>query len=111
MIDRARQLRRNRTLAERVLWRQLRHRQCRGCKFRFQHAIPPYVVDFVCLERRLIVEVDGGQHSLERDAARTAFLEARGFRILRFWNNEVLENLEGVFEAIEKALCQISPSP
>ena len=107
----ARQLRRNRTLAEHMLWRQLRYRACAGYKFRFQHAIPPYVVDFVCLERQLIVEVDGGQHDSKRDRPRTKFLESRGFRVLRFWNNDVLENLEGVFQIIEEALCRFRPPP
>ncbi|MDH3768502.1 MAG: endonuclease domain-containing protein [Gammaproteobacteria bacterium] len=105
LTDIARQLRRNRTLAEHILWRELRYRQCAGCKFRFQHAIPPYVVDLVCLERQLIVEVDGGQHNEGVDAARTEYLESKGFRVLRFWNNDILENLEGVFQIIEKALC------
>jgi adenine-specific DNA-methyltransferase len=63
-----------------------------------------YVVDFFCPERRLIIEVDGGQHSPERDARRTAFLESQGFRLIRFWNNEVLENLDAVWVRIEEAL-------
>ena len=75
-----------------------------GFKFRKQVEIDGYVVDFLCSERRLIIEVDGGQHTPERDARRTAFLESQGFRIIRFWNNEVLENLEGVLVRIEEAL-------
>ena len=75
-----------------------------GFKFRKQVEIDGYVVDFLCSERRLIIEVDGGQHTPERDARRTAFLESQGFRIIRFWNNEVLENLEGVWVRIEEAL-------
>ena len=93
------------------MWRQLRNRVCGGCKFRFQHAIPPYIVDFVCLERRLIVEVDGGHHTVDGDAVRTAFLESKGDRIVRFWSNEILDNLDGVFEVIEQALSEVGPSP
>ncbi len=75
-------------------------------KFRRQHPVPPYVADFACLERGLIVEVDGGQHSGQEvaDAARTGVLEARGFRVIRVWNNEVLGNLEGVLAFILRAL-------
>lgn len=90
------------TDAERRLWRALRNRQLAGHKFRRQHPVPPYVADFACVERGLIVEVDGGQHSerTKADAARTQALQARGFRVLRVWNNEVMENLEGVLVAI-----------
>ena len=113
LIFTARGLRRDRTKAEHVLWQHLRRRRCQGCKFRFQHPIPPYVADFVCLERRLIVEVDGSQHNEDVDAIRTRFLESRGFTVLRVWNNDVLQNMEGVFEAIERALleCEAGPPP
>ncbi len=104
VVHLARKLRRNRTLAEHVLWQQLRYRQCAGCKFRFQHPVPPFIVDFACIERRLIVELDGSQHNSEVDASRTAFLQAQGFRVIRFWNNDVLDNLEGVFDEIERVL-------
>ncbi|MCF3629334.1 endonuclease domain-containing protein [Thalassospiraceae bacterium LMO-SO8] len=95
-------LRKSMTDAERRLWQALRNRQLASHKFRRQHPIPPYVADFACVERGLIVEVDGGQHSAraEADAARTQALQARGFRVLRIWNNEVMENLEGVLAAI-----------
>ena len=94
------------TETERRLWRRLRMRDLEGHKFRRQRPIGPYIVDFVCLTRGLIIEVDGGQHAerAEADAHRTAYLTARGFRVLRFWNNEVSANLEGVCEAIARAL-------
>ena len=97
-------LRRDATDAERLLWGSLRNRQLLGYKFRFQATVEPFVADFLCVEARLIVEVDGSQHSEDADAARTAALQARGYRILRFWNSEVLENLDGVLEAIAAAL-------
>ena len=105
-IDQARRLRRDSTEAEKLLWSRLRDRAVTGCKFRRQHAIGRYVVDFVCLEQALVIEVDGGQHAIdaERDRERTEWLEGRGFRVLRFWNNEVVKNPEGVFSAIEAAL-------
>jgi very-short-patch-repair endonuclease len=99
----ARKLRSNPTDAEMRLWSRLRRKQVDGHRFRRQVPLGSYVVDFACLEARLIVEVDGGQHG-ERDAARTAWLEAQGFRVLRFWNNDVLENTDGVIEAIRGAL-------
>jgi very-short-patch-repair endonuclease len=82
----------------------LRNRQVAGAKFRRQSTIGSFVVDFLCAEARLIVELDGGQHSPESDAARTAFLESQGYRILRFWNHEVIGNIEGVLETIARAL-------
>jgi very-short-patch-repair endonuclease len=88
------------TDAERTLWKALRDRQLDGHKFRRQHPIGPYILDFFCEERRLAIEVDGGQHTAERDAPRTAWLAGHGIRILRFWNNDVLNNLPGVLETI-----------
>ena len=101
-----RRLRKSMTDAERRLWRALRNRQLAGHKFRRQHPIPPYVADFACVERGLIVEVDGGQHSerAEADAVRTRALQARGFRVIRVWNNDVMANLQGVLSAILAAL-------
>ncbi|WP_430442940.1 endonuclease domain-containing protein [Sphingorhabdus contaminans] len=98
----ARILRRDRTEAEARLWRYLRNRQMEGLKFRFQSPVGPYVADFLCVEARLIIELDGGQHGvqIEKDAARTRSLEAAGYSVIRFWNNEVLANTEGVVEAI-----------
>ena len=102
---RARELRSNPTDAERRLWTQLRQRQLGGFRFRRQQPIGTYVVDFFCSEAALIIEIDGGQHDAsERDAARTRWLEARGYRVLRFWNNEVLANIEGVLLTIRRAL-------
>src|SRR5258708_21661086 len=98
---RARSLRQNPTEAERRLWRALRERQVQGLRFRRQHPIPPYVVDFACLEAQLVIEVDGGQHSASpTDERRSAYLSKLGWRVLRFWNNEVLENMAGVLEKI-----------
>ncbi|MFT3883567.1 MAG: endonuclease domain-containing protein [Gemmatales bacterium] len=103
----AARLRRNRTEAEDRFWQAVRNRQLDGCKFRFQHSLDPYVVDFVCLERSLIVELDGGQHSETSDARRTADLEASGFRVLRFWNHDVLSNLDGVLTVVRSALTDL----
>jgi very-short-patch-repair endonuclease len=102
----ARTLRQNLTDAERRLWSRLRGRQLDGCRFRRQAPLGPYVVDFVCFAARLVIEVDGGQHSsrAEEDAERSSWLEANGFHVLRFWNNEVHGNLEGVLETIRRAL-------
>ncbi len=102
----ARDLRKNPTDAERFLWQYLRLRQFGGNKFRRQQPLGPYIVDFVCLEKRVVIEIDGGQHVEQAayDAARTAWLEANGFRVLRFWNNEVLKQIQAVKEAIWKAL-------
>ena len=101
-VKRARRLRRASTDAEKLLWQNLRARQLGGAKFRRQTPIGPYIVDFVSFEHKLVVEIDGGQHnaSAERqhDTKRTAWLESQGFRVLRFWNNQVLTNLEGVLE-------------
>jgi adenine-specific DNA-methyltransferase len=104
LTTRSRRLRRDSTDAERKLWSVLRNGQMNGLKFRRQVEIDGYIADFLCPEKRLIIEVDGGQHTPERDARRTAYLESQGFSILRFWNNEVLENLDGVWTAIEDAL-------
>jgi len=103
--DRSRRLRRDATDAERRLWYRLRARQIAGAKFVRQDPIGPYVVDFACREQRLIVEVDGGQHATDlRDAVRDQWLSDRGYRVLRFWNNDVLANTEGVLETIAAAL-------
>src|SRR5512138_3676711 len=105
---RARNLRRNQTEAERRLWSRLRDRQIAGHKFRRQVALGPYIVDFACFDERLIIELDGGQHGEAeqqlRDDERTAWLKANGYLVLRYWNNEVLENMEGVLTAIADAL-------
>src|SRR6516164_9275940 len=95
MTGRARDLRQNMTEAERALWYGLRRGQL-GWRFRRQHPIPPYIVDFACLEAKLVVEADGGQHADSRDQQRDAYLRRQGRRILRFWNNDVLQNRAGV---------------
>ncbi len=92
---RARQLRASQTDAERKLWYALRDRRLGGLKFRRQHPSPPFTLDFYCEEADLVIEVDGGQHTPEADAARTAILQKRGLLVLRFWNNEVLRDLAG----------------
>ena len=111
--SRARRLRAERTLAEHRLWMRLRARQLDGCRFRHQFPIGGYVVDFVCRRRRLVVEVDGGQHAERReaDAARTAWLERRGYKVVRFWNSDVLEAIEGVVETILAELRDRDPPP
>ena len=109
--DFARELRSAMTDAENALWRRLRRRQLMGSRFRRQVPIGPYIADFVCLERRLIIEVDGGQHNPLVDAARNAFFDACGLRMLRFWNNDVLGNVEGVCEVILRHLCDTHPHP
>ena len=108
----ARELRRNGTEAEKRVWRLLRSRQT-SAKFRRQQPIEGYVVDFVSFEHRLIIEIDGGQHNDpdEYEQRRTQCLEANGFRILRFWNNDVMENEEGVFERIVEVLIEAAPAP
>jgi len=112
LIQRARRLRGDQTDAEGRLWRALRGRQLEAWKFRRQHAVGPYIADFVCLEAGLVLELDGGQHAedAERDARRTAYLQGQGFRVLRFWNHDVLQNPEGVLEAVRAELAA-RPSP
>ena len=104
-LDMARALRNNPTDAERALWRRLWQRQFNEFKFRRQQPIGSYIVDFVCLEKKLIIEVDGGQHAASaQDLERTSWLEGRGFRVLRFWNNQVLKEIEAVTKAFWEAL-------
>ncbi len=102
----ARELRKSSTDAELRLWMRLKNRNLGGFKFRRQHPVPPYVVDFVCLVRGLIEELDGGQHAEQtaRDAARTAALELKGFRLIRFWNDEALNQTDAVLEEILRQL-------
>jgi very-short-patch-repair endonuclease len=104
--NRTRNLRLNQTEAEGKLWRHLRNRNLAGFKFRRQHAIGSYIADFACLEKGLLVEVDGGQHveREEQDLVRTRFLEEQGFRVLRFWNHDVLTETEAVLEKIRVEL-------
>ena len=108
----AKELRVNSTDAERLLWKYLRQRQLEGLKFRRQQPIDNYIVDFACLEKRLVIELDGGQHATEKDKdnERDSHLIRNGFRVLRFWNNDVLQNICGVLEII-MVDCLNSPSP
>lgn len=101
-----RRLRRNKTDAEDRLWSRLRNRQLEGAKFRFQTQVGDYVPDFLCSDAMLIVELDGGQHSIaiDNDAVRTLTLEAAGYTVIRFWNNDMLANTDGVLEEIRLAL-------
>ena len=93
------------TDAERKLWHALRDRQLGGIKFRRQHPLGPYVLDFFSEEHKIVIEIDGGQHAdSQSDEVRTVWLTAHGCRLLRFWNNDVLRNLPGVLEAIRMAL-------
>ena len=107
-IELARNLRTNSTEVEKQLWWRLRNRQIDGFKFRRQFPVDGYVLDFACELEKLAIELDGGQHNLpehiERDAERTAILAKSGWRVLRFWNNEVIENIEGVLTEIQHAL-------
>ena len=113
MEEIARKLRRNSTDAERKLWHYLRNRNLAGFKFRRQHPLPPYIVDLVCLESRVIVELDGGQHieQMAKDERRTILLESSGFRVIRFWNDDVLKRTEFVLEEILRALTTPHPNP
>ena len=102
--NRARTLRHSSTDVELRLWNKLRARSIGGQKFVRQEPIGRYIVDFVCRERRLIVEVDGGQHGAQRDHVRDAWLQEHNYRVLRFWNNDVMGNIDGVLETIAAAL-------
>jgi very-short-patch-repair endonuclease len=110
---RSRKLRSSATDAERRLWYRIRRRQLGGFRFRRQHPIGNYIVDFVCPDRRLIVEIDGGQHAEQcnYDEKRSRYLSASGFRVLRFWNNELMNDLESVLELIWKELHRPSEPP
>ena len=111
LVSIARRLRRRQTDAERNLWARLKSKQIEGAKFRRQHPIGPYVVDFVCLEKKLVVEIDGGHHNEDevslKDNDRASWLVGEGYRVLRFWNNDVLNQMESVLEKTREA---VSPS-
>jgi very-short-patch-repair endonuclease len=115
--ERARQLRRDQTDAEKRLWARLRSRQLNGFKFRRQFVIGPFITDFCCFEQRLVVELDGGQHASKTatDETRSAFLCSRGYRVLRFWDNEVFENIDAVLQRVAQVLGESNetqkPSP
>jgi very-short-patch-repair endonuclease len=112
----ARALRKRMTDAERLRWRHLRNRELGGWKFRRQYPVGPFIVDFICVEKNVVIEVDGGQHAENEalDLQRSAYLNKMGYRVLRFWNNEVLQETEAVLNAIFAILAngkQNSPSP
>ena len=98
----ARNLRKNLTESEKLIWSRLRNRQLAGCKFRRQHPIGSYIVDFVCLARKLVIELDGGQHmaAVNYDTKRSEFLKEKGYRVLRFWNQDVLAETDIVLQKI-----------
>ncbi len=110
MTAKARRLRHMPTIAEQTLWKALRRNQLHKISFRRQHPIGPYVLDFYCPSKRIAIEVDGGQHATDtgqaHDQRREHWLSAKGIRILQFWNNEVLLNLNGVLQTICHALDQ-----
>lgn len=108
----AKNLRKNSTKSERILWKHLRNKQLEGLKFRRQQPIGKYIVDFVCFEKQIIIEVDGGHHivQIKKDLERDNWLSQKNFKVLRFWNNDVLTNIDGVLEEIRKHSL-ISPSP
>ena len=111
MQDRARNLRKNRTDAENRMWYYLRNRRLGGYKFVREHVIGKYIADFVCREKKLIIEVDGGQHmtATAYDQQRTKDLEAIGFQVVRVWNNEVYKNIRGIMEQILTLLENVPP--
>ena len=112
-VAKARKLRRNSTDVERKFWHRIRDKQIDEFRFRRQRPIGKYIVDFVCPDAMLIVELDGGQHAEDAayDQRRTAFLESLGYRVLRFWNNEVIENMDGVLERLHGNLLRFRTNP
>ncbi|GAA0563294.1 endonuclease domain-containing protein [Rhizomicrobium electricum] len=111
LISNARQMRHEPTDAERKFWFAVRGRKFDGYKFKRQYPVGPYIADFVCLDQRLIVELDGGQHAqqAEYDIKRTDFLQSRGFRILRVWNDDFLRTPDAILEGVWRALTAPSP--
>lgn len=110
----AKELRNNSTDAERLLWRHLRNSQFEGVKFRRQQPIETYIVDFVSFDKRIVIELDGGQHAedVAYDQQRNTCLHRNGFVVLRFWNNELFENIDGVLEVIRQHCLKVtSPTP
>ncbi len=106
--EKARNLRKNMTKQERRLWQFLRKKNINNLKFRRQYPIGKYIVDFICNEKKLIIEIDGGQHNeaqnISYDQERTEYLESKGYTIIRFWNNDIDNNIEGVYQEILKYL-------
>ena len=113
LTEPARELRKQSTEAERLLWNRIRAKQVAGFKFRRQEQIGRFIVDFVCYQKSLIIEADGSQHAVEveKDNERTLWLNAQGFHVLRFWNNEILTNINGVLAVIQDYLDKHPPLP
>ena len=113
IVAAARKLRRTSTDVERKLWHRIRDKQMDNFRFRRQRPIGKYIVDFICLDAKLIIELDGGQHAENGayDDKRTAFLVSLGYRVLRFWNNEVIENIDGVLERLGDELLVANANP
>ncbi len=109
--NRARDLRRDGSRAERKVWELLRDRRIGGAKYRRQYPIGPYFADFACISLKLVIEVDGDHHAfqVEADARRTAAIEREGWRVVRFWANEVVQNPEGIWAEIEQVLSDVPP--
>jgi very-short-patch-repair endonuclease len=110
--DNARSLRSDMTIAEHKFWQAIRGKQIEDCRFRRQHPVGPYIADFACIDKSLVIELDGEQHQdrITYDERRTAFLQAQGWQVLRFWNNDVLNNLDGVLAKVIEVLTAASPS-
>ncbi len=111
--EKARDLRKRQTEAEKLLWSRVRNRQLGGLKFRRQHPVSPYILDFYNEEYKIAIELDGNPHGhdnqIKKDKTRTAYLEKQDIRVIRFWNNEIFENLEGVLETILRDINDPSP--
>ena len=107
----ARNLRRSQSDAERILWSRLRRSQLNGVRFRRQQPVGNYIVDFISFEKRIIIEIDGSQHIelTKNDRARTEYLVSRGYRVIRFWNTDIMQNIEGVIDEILNTLTFSSP--
>lgn len=116
-IEKSRELRKNMTPQERKLWSIIRNRQFFNYRFRRQFPVGQYIVDFICRERKIIIEVDGGEHNeqqnIKKDNNRTKYLESEGYQVIRFWNNEIDNNIDGVYEKLKtvfKINSDITPS-
>lgn len=110
----AKTLRKNSTIQEKRLWNILKNHKFHGLKFKRQEPLGEYIVDFICKEAKIIIEIDGGQHNeannKEKDNIRTQYLESKGYKVVRFWNNEVYENIEGVIKTLEENINPLQES-
>ena len=115
IIEKSRQLRKNMTNQEKKLWSIIRNRQFFGLRFRRQFPIGNYIVDFICREKKIIIEIDGGQHNepqnTDYDISRTKFLYSSGYKVVRFWNNEINDNIDGVYEKLKEVFEITPPQP